>query len=131
MEDEIGRCLECGAILYGRPDKKFCNVSCKNKYNGRLRYRTTRVKNRIVGILMRNHDILSRMEDEGRTCAELCDLAIEGFVPSCITGHRRGRYNHDEYACFDFRFYLSGTRLFNLHRVDVRSEGWGGKEPTR
>lgn len=125
MEEELGRCLECGAILYGRPDKKFCNTSCKNKYNYRLRYRSQKVRNRIINILLKNHEILTNLEAEGKTCADLGELAIDGFIPSCVTGHRKGRYGHDEYSCFDFRFCLSSARLFNLHRVDVRPSGKG------
>ena len=130
MEEDIPRCLECGAILYGRPDKKFCTTTCKNRYNNRLRSRTTRVKNRIINILLKNHEILTTMDNAGKRCADLADLALDGFVPSCITGYRKGRYNHDEYACFDFRFCLSGSRLFNLHRIDVRSENREEKEAT-
>jgi predicted nucleic acid-binding Zn ribbon protein len=30
-------CLQCGAKILGRSDKKFCNTECRNTHNNQLR----------------------------------------------------------------------------------------------
>ena len=44
----VETCLECGAIFYGRSNRKFCCDACKNKYHNRhfqdIRNRKLRVK---------------------------------------------------------------------------------------
>lgn len=30
-------CLDCGKALVGRADKKFCDDSCRNNYNNRIK----------------------------------------------------------------------------------------------
>jgi len=61
------------------------------------------------------------MLENGRTSAPIEELACMGFVPSCITGCKKGRNNHDEYYCFDIRYYQSPTRVINIHRTDYNS----------
>lgn len=44
-------CINCGEILNGRADKKFCDNHCRNQYNNQ--------KNSDVNNLMRNVNNLS------------------------------------------------------------------------
>ena len=37
-------CLDCGAVLHGRADKKFCNDQCRNNYNNQLNSVTGQAK---------------------------------------------------------------------------------------
>ena len=120
MEEDRNKCLECGRALYGRPDKKFCNTSCKNRFNARIHTRERQVRNKTINVLLHNHRILEDLLEKGVTSADLDDLTYNGFVPSCITGCRKGRYRHDEISCFELRYYQSENRIFNLHKAEEK-----------
>lgn len=116
IEREEERCLACGKELYGRPDKKFCDRKCKNDYHNSLIRDTRLLRNRIVTALSVNYRILEELLEEGRTSVSLEDLAAIGFNQNYITAHRRGRHQHEEYSCFDIRYYQSSSKIFNIRR---------------
>ncbi|MCS6980942.1 MAG: DUF2116 family Zn-ribbon domain-containing protein [Flavobacteriales bacterium] len=62
------RCLECGDVLIGRSDKKFCNDSCRSAYNNRqARGARSPTVRRIQRILLRNRHILEELVGQGET----------------------------------------------------------------
>ena len=53
------KCKKCNTkIVYGRSDKIFCSIKCKNKYHKELRKKTNLVALEIDEILHRNRSIL-------------------------------------------------------------------------
>lgn len=62
------RCLECGDVLVGRSDKKFCNDSCRSAYNNRQATgaRSPSVRH-IHRTLLRNRHILEELVGQGET----------------------------------------------------------------
>lgn len=113
-----GSCLECGRAIYGRPDKKFCDDSCRNRYHSRKRSLATSIRNKVIGTLIKNHSILEQMIRSGITSASLQELEAMGFRSTCITGHMRGRHRHEEYSCFDIIYYQSNSRVYNVRYTD-------------
>ena len=114
---EEGTCLECGApIIYGRKDKHFCDGTCKNKYHNRELRQKRLYKEQTLAALSRNYEILDALLKENTTSVPLEELILLGFEPDRVTGHRKGRHRHEEYACFDLSYTLSGSKLFNLTR---------------
>lgn len=113
---EEGSCLECGSEFYGRKDKQFCSISCKNKWHNRQFLERRHLRMEIVAAISRNYEILETLLKEGRVSAGLEELTKAGFNPAFVTGHRKGRYRHDEYSCFDISFYRSSTKVFNVQR---------------
>ena len=67
--------------------------------------------------LSRNYEILEALLKEKVTSMSLSDLAQMGFRPEYVTGHRKGLYRHEEYSCFDIRYYRSSTKIFNVRRT--------------
>ena len=48
--------------------------------------------------------------------ASISDLLSLGFRPEYSTSYRKVN-SHDEFSCFEFRYYISKTRMFNLQKV--------------
>ena len=59
-------CLDCGEAVKGRTDKKFCDDSCRNNYNNRLKSENGIVFNRINSILKKNRTLLSKFNPDGK-----------------------------------------------------------------
>lgn len=114
--DEEGSCLECGKAFYGRKDKHFCSLSCKNAYHNRRVRERRHLRMEVMAALARNYEILDSLLKEERVSAPLTELEKAGYDPAFITGHRKGLYRHDEYTCFDISFYRSSTKIFNVRR---------------
>ena len=111
-----GNCLECGTAISGRRDKRLCSLTCKNKYNNRTHMTRRQLRANTIAALTGNYAILEALLHEGKTGAGLEELSELGFDPAYVTSHRRGRFKHDEYACFDIWYYRTDTRIFNVRR---------------
>ena len=114
--EEEGSCLECGTVFYGRKDKQFCSIGCKNKWHNRQVREQRLRKAEIISELNRNYEVLESLLKAGRVSASLVEMEKAGFNPALVTSHRKGRYRHDEYSCFDICYYRSGTKIFNVRR---------------
>lgn len=110
-------CLECGdTIAYGRMDKKFCSVTCKNRYHNRFAHDRKSVRLRILNILDRNYTILETLLDMNTTSIKLSDVSLMGFNKEFMTSCRRAG-SHMECRCFDVKYCCTATRIFNIGRV--------------
>ena len=116
--EEEGSCLECGTTFYGRKDKQFCSIGCKNRYHNREVRERRQIQADTVAILSHNYEILNALLRDKRVSASLDELTKAGYNPAFVTGHRKGYYRHDEYWCFDICFYRSYTKIFNLRRKE-------------
>lgn len=117
VKDEIkGRCLECGEEVYGRGDRKFCCLECKNKYNNRRQQDSRTLKLKIHNALNRNHEILTELLKIGMTEIDLMDLRRLGFRTDLVTSYRHD-YNEDELCCYDIRYVLANNKVRNIFRM--------------
>lgn len=109
-------CLECGApLIYGRPDRKFCNEDCKNRYHNRISNRERSGKRRVLNALNRNHEILSGLLRFGVTALDMDELLLQGFHPEFFTSCRRcGRTS--VYGCFDISFEMTPSGISGIRR---------------
>ena len=114
-----GCCLECGdAITYGRPDKKFCSTSCKNRWHNREGKGVRIYKLRVRNALDRNYMILNDLLKAGVKRMDLLQLRGLGYDPGFVTsmdlsGRRR------EFMCYDIRFRLSDHQISGLSKIRV------------
>ena len=116
-DDNERHCLECGEPLYGRPDKKFCNISCRSKYHGDLRRRHNMLYSKTMGNLQRNYEILEHLYRLNSLACPLRELIAMGFKTDFVTHRVEKKGKHLEYRCFDFIYNLSDNKLFNLRRL--------------
>ena len=72
-------CLDCGKVLHGRADKKFCNDVCRNNYNNQLNSDTYNLVRNINNILRRNRRILEELNPTGKTKTTREKLLLKGF----------------------------------------------------
>ncbi|MCX2431274.1 MULTISPECIES: hypothetical protein [unclassified Pedobacter] len=72
-------CLDCGEAVKGRTDKKFCDDSCRNNYNNRLKSENGIVFNRINSILKKNRTLLSKFNPDGKVKISRKKMLNAGF----------------------------------------------------
>ena len=114
--NEGKRCLECGDVLpYGRRDMRFCSPSCKNRWHYQKEGWLKGLRMRTIGALDRNHAILESLIDSGVAAIDIPDLAQMGYNFDCVTSYHKVR-NHDEYRCYDIKYYMSASSVFKLER---------------
>ncbi|MBQ5944173.1 MAG: hypothetical protein IJL61_05575 [Bacteroidales bacterium] len=112
------RCMECGEPLgeYGRSDRKFCSPHCKDGYNNRKRHYLRGVRMRVETALSRNHSILERLLEEGRTSAQLADLVQMGFKTDYVSSFRKAG-GRDVVWCYDIKYVLTPTKVMRIERL--------------
>ena len=112
------RCMECGEPLgeYGRSDRKFCSPHCKDGYNNRKRHYLRGVRRRVETALSRNHSILERLLEEGRTSAQLADLVQMGFKTDYVSSFRKAG-GRDVVWCYDIKYVLTPTKVMRIERL--------------
>ncbi|MGN1215300.1 MAG: hypothetical protein ACI4TJ_03545 [Candidatus Cryptobacteroides sp.] len=118
-------CLECGRELPpGRSDMKFCSPSCRSRYNYRKAPANKGLRLRTINAINRNYDILESLLEDGCTTMDIPDLSAMGYNFDCITSYHKVR-NHNEYRCYDIKYYKSESRIFGLSRCvgELRKPG--------
>ena len=113
------RCLECGDVItYGRPDKKFCCNSCKNRWHNREGKGVRIYKLRVRNALDKNYEILSGLMKMGVQKMDMLQLRGLGYDPGYVTamdlsGRRR------ELMCYDIRFCMTDHQISRIARIRV------------
>ena len=115
-DNEGKRCLECGDVLpYGRRDMRFCSTSCKNRWHYQKNGNLKGLRMKTIGAIDRNYSILESLLESGISSIDIPDLGQMGYNFDCVTSYHKVR-NHDEYRCYDIKYYMSGSRIFKLER---------------
>ncbi len=94
---------------------KFCSQECKSRWHYRKGGRLKGLKLKTIGALERNYSILERLLEEGVSSIDIPDLSRMGYNFDCITSYHKVR-NHNEYRCYDIKYYMSESRVFKLQR---------------
>ena len=92
---EEGRrlCLECGDVVpYGRTDKVYCSVKCKNRHYYAEHMAGRYIRTRINSILEKNYSLLEALIAGNIDSVLLSDLSVKGFSPDYMTSHRSRKY---------------------------------------
>lgn len=72
-------CLDCGARLLGRSDKKFCSDQCRNNYNNRINRDQTNFVRNVHAQLRRNRKVLSDLCQAGLQRIHRDALIAQGY----------------------------------------------------
>lgn len=116
-------CLQCGKVIYGRKDKKFCNLVCKNGYHNSEAERTRKFRKRTDESLSVNYEILEGALKSGRTELDLEETVALGYRPELATFFKK-RYRYPELGCYDLRYSQSDSRIYNIHRIGLDNDGY-------
>ena len=108
------KCLDCGDVIRGRTDKKFCSDQCRNNYNNRLNRDTNNFVRNVHGLLRKNRRILSDLCAEGKTRVHKDALFALGynfsFFTHIIETSRGSRYHY----CFEYGYAEAGDDFLEL-----------------
>lgn len=95
------KCLECGEVLMGRADKKFCNDQCRSAHYQRKNVVTEGLIRTTNNQLRKNYTILKALNKDGKTKVKQATLLKEGFIFGLITGIYTTRENKTYYFVYD------------------------------
>nr|WP_068888040.1 hypothetical protein [Pedobacter panaciterrae] len=77
---EERRCLNCGSLLKGRSDKRFCHDQCRSRHNYDQKSQDNlNLIREINNSLKKNWDILKTLNINGETKISKRTMAIQGF----------------------------------------------------
>jgi len=96
------KCMECGDVLHGRTDKKFCSDACRNTYNNRLKsVAGNQYVRKINGILKKNRNIMADLNPAGKTRMHRSRLIKKGFDFGYVTNLYTTKTGTVYYFCYD------------------------------
>jgi len=81
----VRKCLDCGEVLKGRSDKKFCSDQCRNNYNNTLNRETNHLLRNIHAVLRKNRRILAELFEGGKRKLHKDALLVSEFNLSFFT----------------------------------------------
>jgi len=115
-ENAPRRCLECGEIIVGRSDKKFCSDQCRNTYNNRLNSDASNTVRNINNILRKNRRILMDLNKQsGKTMVTKESMLTNGFNFSYHTHTYTTKKGDVYHFCYEQGYlYLSDKELYLL-----------------
>ncbi|TMU54757.1 hypothetical protein [Flagellimonas algicola] len=113
------KCLECGDVLVGRIDKKYCSDHCRNAYNNRLNKDSKNLVRNINNRLRKNYRILDSFPlKEGKTRTTKMRLMDKGFDFEYITNLYTTKKGSTYYFVYDLGYLL----LDNDNYIIVKRE---------
>ena len=99
-------CAECGEIIKGRSDKKFCSDLCRNAHNNRLNSDTNNYVRNVNNILRKNRRILEENLKGETTTLPKQKLLDKGFNFKFYTNHIITKTNNSYVYCYEFGYLL-------------------------
>jgi len=73
------KCLDCGEVLKGRSDKKFCSDQCRNNYNNTINREANNLVRNVHSVLRRNRKILCDLYESGKKKVHRDVLLVSEF----------------------------------------------------
>ncbi|WP_236972327.1 hypothetical protein [Membranihabitans marinus] len=102
----MANCLQCGKILIGRADKKYCDADCRSTYNNQLNRSQNNLVRQINRILGRNRRILKSLNPTGKTRVHRKTLLKAKFDFNYFTNIYKTQKGHIYYFCYDQGYIL-------------------------
>ena len=96
------QCLDCGANLKGRSDKKFCDDQCRSNFNNRAKAGINTSMKPVNSILRKNHAILSKLCPENKIKIKKDELLKNGFNPDYHTHLLQTQNGNTYYFCYEY-----------------------------
>ena len=116
MQDlDTRQCEECGTVLHGRADQRFCSDQCRTSHHNRQRTDATNLVRRINRILLKNRRILEQLNPEGKV-VKVTEEALrrQGFDFKHFTSTYVTRKNDTYYYCYDQGYLQQDGGLYVL-----------------
>lgn len=112
-------CLDCGEVLHGRADKKFCNDQCRNNYNNQLNSSSYNLVRNINNVLRRNRRILEELNPSGKTKTTRKKLTSKGFDFDYLTSVYQTQNGKVYHFCYEYGYLpLDGDEILLVKREE-------------
>lgn len=112
-------CLDCGTAVKGRADKKFCDDSCRNNYNNRIKTEDGLVLRRINSILKKNRSILAQFNPNGKAKISRKKLISAGFNFDYHTYYYETQSGNCYVFCYEYGYLiLNDDRVLLVKREE-------------
>ena len=98
------KCLDCGDIIRGRTDKKFCSDQCRNNYNNRLNRDTNNYVRNVHGLLRKNRRIIADLYSDGKRRVHKDALFALGYNFSFFTHIIETAAGQKYHYCFEYGY---------------------------
>ena len=121
-------CLDCGARLLGRSDKKFCSDQCRNNYNNRLNRDQNNYVRNVHAQLRRNRKVLADLFEAGHHRIHQDALLAQGYNFTFFTHLVETRDGLRWLYCFEYGFRESGTGYLELMKSSDYLDPAAGEE---
>lgn len=108
-------CLDCGDIVRGRADKKFCSDQCRNNYNNRLNKDNNQYVRNVHSLLRRNRRILSDLYIEGKKRVHRDALFALGYNFNFFTHTIETEAGVTSKFCYEYGYAESEKEFVELH----------------
>lgn len=117
--DNENICIECGKVLIGRADRKFCCPECRISYHNREYRRKNREINRINKILRKNYIILENTLAKGLPACTSRYLYEAGFNFDYFTSlDGIGSGKPAKMVCYNISYYLDNKGMMTIEYVN-------------
>lgn len=107
-------CLDCGSLLRGRSDKKFCDDQCRSHYNNGIRSASSSALRPVNAILRKNHSILTKLCVRNKIRLKKEDLLCYGFNINYHTHLYNNKNGNTCYFCYDYGYIRLEEDIFLL-----------------
>lgn len=112
-------CLDCGTLLKGRSDKKFCDDQCRSNYNNRLKAEDNSFMRQVNGILKKNHSILQKLNPDGKQKIAREKLLKQGFDLNYHTHIYQTQKGGTYFFCYEHGYLiLNDTEILLVKREE-------------
>ncbi len=115
-------CLDCGARLLGRSDKKFCSDQCRNNYNNRLNRDQNNYVRNVHAQLRRNRKVLSDLFEDGHHRIHRDALFALGYNFTFFTHLVETSEGQRWSYCFEYGFRETGEGYLELMKSSAYLE---------
>jgi hypothetical protein len=95
------RCGECGTLIIGRIDKRFCSDQCRNTFNNRLNSDVTSYVRNTNNALRKNRRILKELNPNGRIRIKRDKLLARGFDFRYFTSVYTSKEGAQYFYCYE------------------------------
>lgn len=95
------RCEECGSLIMGRVDKRFCSDQCRNTFNNRLNSDVTNYIRNTNNALRKNRRILMDLNPAGKTKVSRDKLLARGFDFAHFTSTYTTKEGSAYFFCYE------------------------------
>ena len=107
-------CLECGAQIFGRFDKKFCSDQCRNAHNNKLNSDSNNYIRNVTNILRKNRRILMKLNPSGKIKLHRDKLSEKGFDFNYHTNKYITKAGATYFFCYEYGYLELGNNWFML-----------------